>query len=350
MVPRRQVLLTDNGALETAWPFTRKRFEEQLSEIADVTHVDVRETPMDDIEWERFHGAALFGGELTEDRIDRAAKLIVVGAITDMHVPSCYEPLSDRGIPFIDATPAWGQSVAECGFGLILSSLRKLPHWHRRVADGEFDWTYPYQQFCDDPEFLNGELGTKTVGIVGLGAIGARIAKWCAAFGSTVLAHDPFVPDERFNDCSAEQCDIDSLVDRAQVLVIAVPPTPSAQKIVNAERVARITQGGIVLTITRTAAIDTQALRERVLANELFWASDVYDVEPLPPDDPIIGRDNVIHVPHIAGRTMDANIRLADILAEDFIRVFKGERPMAVLTPQVAKVRTEEVPDLDLPS
>jgi len=95
-----------------------------------------------------------------------------------------------------------------------------------------------------------------------------------------------------------------------------------------------------VVTITRTDAIDTEALRTRVLDDELVWAADVFDREPLPADDPLLGRDNVVHIPHIAGRTRDANIRLADILADDFLRVLKGEAPKAVLSPAAVAVRT----------
>jgi D-3-phosphoglycerate dehydrogenase len=335
-----RVLLTDSGSLETSWPYTRDRFEQRLKNRATVKYVDVRQTVLANLDWSAIDAVALFRGELTSDILRRAEQLKVVGGITDVTGPSCFDLLSERKIPFIEATPAWGQSVAECGFALILCALRKLPHWHRRLADGDFDWQYPYAQFCDDPNFTNGELGTKTVGVIGLGQIGSRIAKWCAAFGATVLAYDPHTPNERFDSTGATRQDIDTLVSNVEILVIAVPPTPSAQNLVDAKRVMRLAQGSIVMTITRTHAIDVAALRERVLSNELLWASDVYDVEPLPADDPILGRDNVVHLPHIAGRTKDANIRLADILADDFIRVFNGDAPLSVLTQDAVRIRT----------
>jgi D-3-phosphoglycerate dehydrogenase len=340
MKNERQVILTDDGSLETAWPFTRERFEQRLKGVATVTYLDIRKTSLTDLDWKNIDAIALFGGELTEDIIQQANRLKIVGGMTDGQGPSSFDLLSEKDIPFIDATAAWGQSVAECGFGLILSALRKLPHWHKRLADGNFDWKYPYEQFCDDPNFINGELGTKTIGVVGMGQIGSRIATWCHHFGATVFAYDPYAPDERFEKSGAIKQDIDTLVGNVEILIIAVPPTPSAQNLVDAKRVMKLSKGSIVMTITRTAAIDVKALRERVLANEILWASDVYDVEPLPANDPILGRDNVVHVPHIAGRTKDANIRLADIIADDFIRVFKGEIPTAALTQKAVRIRT----------
>ncbi len=82
-----------------------------------------------------------------------------------------------------------------------------------------------------------------------------------------------------------------------------------------------------MVAVTRAHAIDMAALRERIVANELAGAFDVYDVEPLPVEDPLRGRVNVVHTPHIAGRTRDANWRGAEVIADDFARLLRGEAP-----------------------
>lgn len=342
MTNKWQILVAESGELEWGWPYTRARLEERLRPAADVIHWDLRRESLDAAPWPRLDAAILFAGDLTAPILDRTPRLRVAGGITDAMGPGGYDLLVARGIPFIDATAAWAPSVAECGFGLMLCALRRLPQWHARLRDGAFDWNFPFVQFCDDPDFVNGELGTKTVGIVGLGQIGSRIARWSAAFGARVLAHDPFAPAGRFTDVGAAPSDMDALVAEADILVVAVPPTPSARNLVNAERVARLRRGALVVTITRTDAIDAGALRGRVVAGELAWAADVFDVEPLPPGDPILGRDNVVHVPHIAGRTRDANLRLADILAEDIRRVLDGQPPRFALTPEAVRIRRGE--------
>jgi D-3-phosphoglycerate dehydrogenase len=340
--PSPRILLTDNGQLSRDWPFVRERFETRLRERADVVYVHVREQPLAGVDWSAVDGVALFGGDLSDAILDSAPRLRVAGGVTDVRGPSCFAALSARQIPFIEGTAAWGQSVAECGFGLILCALRKLAHWHRALADDAFDWRYPYGQFCDDPRFVNGEIGTKTVGIIGLGQIGSRVARWCTDFGATVSAYDPYAPASRFADAGAISDDIDAIADRVDILVVAVPPTPSATHLLNAARIGRLRQGAIVVTITRTAAVDVAALRERVLADELLWATDVYDVEPVAAGDPILGRANVVHLPHIAGRTRDANVCLADLLADDFTRVLAGEPPVHALTPRMVQVRTQQ--------
>ena len=340
MTRARHVLLTDNGSLETTWPYTRSHFERRMAGHAEVTYVNVSKTDFATLDWTTFDAVVLLGGDLDAGILDDAPRLAGVGGMTDGRGPSCFDLLCTKNIPYIDATAAWAQSVAECGIGLILSALRRLPHWHHSLSDGSCDWNYYYQQFCDDPAFVNGTLGSKTVGVVGLGQIGSRLATWCTAIGATVLAYDPFAPGERFTDTGATSSDLDALIDDVDILVVAVPPTPSAHHMIDAQRITRLRKGSLVVSITRTAALDVDALRERVLANELFWATDVYDIEPVPQNDPILGRGNVVHLPHIAGRTRDANIRLAAILADDFIRIFNGDRPKFALTQDAVRIRT----------
>ena len=336
------VLLTDNGQLESAWPYTRERFEDRLKDTCELKYIDLRERALEDFDWSEVDAVALFGGEITGPILGRAQALKVVGEITDVRVPEGYDLIVERGIPFVDATPAWAQSVAECGFALILCALRRIPYWHKRLAENGFDWKFPYSQFCDNPDFVNGELAGKRVGVVGLGQIGGRIAKWCDIFGALVMGYDPFLAAERFDEVGAEKMDLGEMVMGCDILVISVPPTPSARGIVNEDLVGKIPRGSIVMTVTRAAAIDGDALRRRVLKNELVWAADVYDVEPLPHDDPILGRENVVHIPHIAGRTRDANLRLADMIADDFLRVFAGESPKYLLTSKTAQIRREK--------
>jgi D-3-phosphoglycerate dehydrogenase len=289
-------------------------------------------------------GLAWFGGTFTPECVAAAPRLRAVGGNTDNSghgLPRA--ALAEREIPFIDATRAWGQSVAEIALGLALGALRQIPHWHCRMAQREPLWEFPYAQFCDNPDFVNGDLGTKQVGVIGLGAIGSRVARWCVAMGSTVRGFDPFVPEATVRGWGVGPVGVDRLVDESEVVFVLVPPTPSAKHLLNRERIGRLRKGALVVAVTRAHAIDMGALRERILADELAGAFDVYDVEPLPSDDPLRGRANVGHTPHIAGRTRDANWRTADIIADDFARILRGEAPLAALTPDSMRVRTENI-------
>ena len=99
--------------------------------------------------------------------------------------------------------------------------------------------------------------------------------------------------------------------------------------------------GSLRADLTLLATYLAHQLWERIPAEELAGAFDVYDVEPLSPDDPLRGRANVVHTPHIAGRTRDANLRVADVIADDLARILRGDAPQAALTREAMRVRTE---------
>ncbi len=98
-----------------------------------------------------------------------------------------------------------------------------------------------------------------------------------------------------------------------------MPLVDATRGIVSAAHVDALPKGCLVVVVTRMGIIDAPALRRRVLANELALAADVFDIEPLPFDDPLLGRDNVVHTPHLAGRTVDANIAWAQAVLEQFV-------------------------------
>jgi D-3-phosphoglycerate dehydrogenase len=339
-------LFTRTTTLESEWPFVPERMIARLSELGEVRVLNVTREPLhSQADLSEVWGLAWFGGALTAECVAAAPRLRAMGGMTDNSGHGLpWEAMTERGITFTDSTRAWGQSVGETALGLALGALRQIPQWHGRMARGEPLWQYPYAQFCDNPDFVNGDLGTKQVGIMGLGAIGSRVARWCVALGATVRGFDPFVPEARVREWGVEPVSLDRLVDASEVVFVLVPPTPSAKHLLNRERIGRLRKGALVVAVTRAHAIDMQALRERILADELAGAFDVYDVEPLPPADPLRGRANVVHTPHIAGRTRDANLRVADVIADDFARILRGEAPQAALTPEAMRVRTEAVP------
>ena len=353
-----QFLFTRNPGLEGSWPFVHEQMVTRLEDLGVtlVLNTTSKDPIHEQVDLSEVIGISHWGGSLTEACIDNAPKLKVLGTMTDNTghgIP--YAKLQDRGIPVIESTRAWAQSVAECAFGLALSSLRRTAHWHMKMATSEklWDWSNPIwgpgklpvaHQFCDDPDFVNGDLGTKQIGVIGLGQIGRKIAQWCSVFGATVMGFDPFVPDELLQEWDVERADMDTLVDRADIVFVAVPPTPSARHLLNRERIYHLRKGTLVVIITRAHAVDMAALRERIVKDELAGAFDVYDREPVPIDDELRNRDNVVHTPHIAGRTKDANLRVADMIVDDMERVLKGEEPLGALTPAAIKVRTSENP------
>ena len=346
-------LFARSRALETNWPFLHQRLVERLGQLGDV---DVVQLGRDDVVGEQvdlapFDAIAWFGGRLTEACVARAPRLKAVGCNTDNTGHGLpLAALRARQIPAIDTTRAWGQSVAELALGLALAALRRVPQWHAELVSGAPSFHYEAQQYCDATGFANGELGTKRIGVIGLGQIGGRIARWCLALAADaatgpqlagqVLGYDPFLPAGVAEGWGVRRADVDTLVAESEVVFVAVPPTPSARHLLGQARIDRLPPGTLVVVVTRAHAVDMAALRRRLVAGELCGAFDVYDVEPLPLDDPLRGLPNVVHTPHIAGRTREANLRTADLIADDFARVLRGEPPQHALTDAAIAART----------
>lgn len=242
------------------------------------------------------------------------------------------EALRKRGVTIRALTSEgfWDQSVAEFALGLTLAALRRIPQTHRQMITDLAAWDYSPprepgvagargQQFGDDPRFTNGTIAGKRVRLVGIGNIGSRYASFCHALGADVAAWDPVAQEPCFHRSGARRvASIERLVADAEIFAPMMPLRPATTGIVTAGHIAALPKKCLVVLVTRTQIVDTPTLRRRVLADELALAADVFDVEPVPLSDPLLGRHNVVHTPHNAGRTVHANHEFAEQLASQF--------------------------------
>jgi phosphoglycerate dehydrogenase-like enzyme len=224
----------------------------------------------------------------------------------------------------------WGQSVSEFGLALTLCGLRRIPQTYHQMMHDLDAWKYEPpngigmpgargQQFGDDPRFANGTVYGKKVRIVGAGNIASRYASFVKFLGADVAAWDPFAPEPAFHRSGARKVwRLEDLVKDADIFAPMVPLTDKTKGIVTREHIDALPKGCLVVLVTRAGICDMAALRERVLADELSLAADVFDIEPLPLNDPLLGRHNVVHTPHNAGRTIHANEQWAEKLLEQF--------------------------------
>ena len=229
------------------------------------------------------------------------------------------EQAAGRGVHIVPHRPElyWGQSVSEYGLALTLCGLRRIPQLYAAMKRSREPWKYrpdvgkPGQrggQFGDDSRFSNGTLGGKRVRIVGAGNIGARYASFCVAIGADVAIWDPFAPDATFAASGATRCfHLSELVKDAEIFVPMLPLKEDTRGLIGKELIDALPHGCLVVQVTRALICDTDALYRRVLNDELALAADVFDIEPVALDTPLLGRHNVVHTPHNAGRTLDAN-------------------------------------------
>lgn len=242
------------------------------------------------------------------------------------------ETLRGRGILLYHHTNEefWSESVAETALALTLGALRRIPQLCREMITSHDPWDYNPpggrgtpggrgHQYGDDPRFTAGTLRGKRVRLAGIGNIGSRFAGFASAIGANVAAWDPVASDPCFHQSGARKVwRLDTLVRDAEIFAPMMPLVDATRGIVTREHIMALPKGCLVVLVTRAGICDMPAIRERVLADEISLAADVFDVEPLPFNDPLLGRHNVIHTPHLAGRTQQANERWAEKLAEQF--------------------------------
>jgi phosphoglycerate dehydrogenase-like enzyme len=306
------------------WPFSADRVYELLAPSAETTIARLPESgsiagAIGDPE--AVARLISLGASVGPDDLDALPGLTEAFVTTGYRENEAAELLESRGIRRLShpSEGFWGQSVSEFALGLTIAALRRIPQTHHSILTAHDDWHYPQQQFGDDPRFTSGTVHGKRVRIVGAGNIASRYASFVNMLGADVAVWDPFASEPAFHRAGSRRVwHLDALPLDAEIFVPMVPLTPATEGLVTAEHIRSLPNGCLVVLATRANICDMPELRRRVLADELSLAADVFDVEPLPLDDPLLGRHNVVHTPHNAGRTRDSNESWARMLVEQF--------------------------------
>jgi D-3-phosphoglycerate dehydrogenase len=233
---------------------------------------------------------------------------------------------AEAGIPVANAGPANAGAVAEHAIMGILGTLRQL---REAISDAERGgWDQARWIEKDLPD-----LAGRTVGLLGFGSIGQAIAERLRPFGCNTIYHrrhrlDPGA-EERLG---ASYADLDDLLRRSDVVVVALPLNDDTRHLLSAERLAMLPAGAVVVNVARGDIVDEAALREALTAGRLGGAAiDVFTTEPLPEGHPFGDLPNVILTPHIAGATAGSKRNILLNSLGNITRVLQGEDPQYVV-------------------
>jgi D-3-phosphoglycerate dehydrogenase len=223
-------------------------------------------------------------------------------------------------------------ATAEYTVGLMLAAMRRIPQSHRGVAEGRWDSSlYAY-------EATGLELEGTTVGLVGAGAIGSRVARILRGFGADVIVFDPYADPAALP--GVRLVDLDELLGTAGVVSLHARVTDETRGLLDADRIAAMRPGSVLVNCARGALVDHAALADALRGGHLFAAGlDVFDVEPLPADHPLRSAPNVVTTPHLAGASRAVAERASRIVAEEAVRWRRGEPPRHCANPDVLAVR-----------
>jgi len=182
------------------------------------------------------------------------------------------------------------------------------------------------------------ELYGKTMGIVGVGYIGTKLATRAKGFGLRLLGYDPYVPEEKMREISVEKTDLETLFRESDFVSINVILTPETTGMITKKHLDLMKKTAMLVNTSRGAVIDEAALYDALANKRIAGAAlDVFVKEPIwkDPDNKFLKLDNVTLTPHIAGPSDDMMYRGSCIIAEDIGRLLRGEKLKNVLNPSV---------------
>jgi D-3-phosphoglycerate dehydrogenase / 2-oxoglutarate reductase len=218
-------------------------------------------------------------------------------------------------ITVVNSPLATTVSVAELALGLMLSLVRDLPRADKTMKEGK--WL--------KKEFEGGELNGKTLGVIGMGRIGAAVGKRAAAFDMHVLGYDPLIEKEEIRKRGAEPVSLDELFSRADMITLHIPLTPESRGILGVEAFAKMKEGVSIICAARGGVIDEEALLAALKSGKVAGAAlDVYSTEP-PGLTELISHPKVICTPHIGAQTVEAQGRAAEDISSEILRALTGE-------------------------
>ncbi len=269
-------------------------------------------------------GACTIGPEFYE----KASKLKVVSVIGSAIRQFHPEVGWKKGVVYTNTARSIGLSVAEFALSFILHELNRLKSY-RDAMMARVSW--------DEAQgFTRYELSGKTVGIVGFGAIGRRVAELMMPFGVELLVYDPYVSKEVLAKFNAKQVAIKDLFSRSKVITIHAGVTDETRGLIGAKELGLIQDNAVLVNTARSAIIDTAALVAELKKKRFRAALDVFDKEPLPADDPLRQLDNVYITPHVAGgNSPDVFTRNARTVINDAVAVLEGRQPENLITPEI---------------
>jgi D-3-phosphoglycerate dehydrogenase len=247
--------------------------------------------------------------------IDRAPNLKVIAraAVGVGNIDVDYA--TEKGILVINTPGKNTNSAAELTMAVLLSAVRKVLPAHANMQSGGWN----------RHAYTGTELAGKTLGIIGLGNVGSRVARFARAFDMEVLAYDPYISDEVFDAHHAQKADLDTVIARADVITIHTPQTPETTGILAAAQIARMKDGVILLNLARGGLYNEDALLEGLRSGKVGAAGiDTWAVEPLG-KSPFAELPQVVMTPHIGASTKEAQFRVAESIADQTLRALRDE-------------------------
>ncbi len=266
---------------------------------------------------------------ITAEVIRAAKRLKVIGKYGVGFESVDLEAATARRIP-VTYTPGVNQdTVAEYTIALLFATVRRVPFSMGVLRSGG-NWR--------NENFIGLEVLGSTIGIIGLGRIGSRVAQKMRSFDVRIISYDPYVSAERAAELGAERVELPDLLARSDVITLNLPLTHETFHLIGEKELRQMKPASYLINTGRGQLVDESALIRALQEGWIAGAGlDVFEQEPLDVKSPLVSMENVVLTPHIGGSSTTARTRLVRTAVENVVRVLRGERPdlQNVANPQV---------------
>ena len=235
-----------------------------------------------------------------------------------------------RGIPAGNTPGVLTETTADLAFALLMAAARRVPEGDRYVRDGKWKTWGPLL-------LLGPDVHGATIGIIGFGRIGQAMARRARGFGMTVLYQDIHRVDPAVEaELGATFLPLEELLPQADFVSLHTNLTPETRGMIDAEKLGWMKSSAVLVNTSRGPVIDHAALAAALRGGQIFAAAlDVTDPEPIPMDDPLVGLDNCLIVPHIASASRATRAKMAEMAAANLLAGVRGERLPTPINPEV---------------
>lgn len=258
--------------------------------------------------------------QVTEEVINAATNLKVIGragvGVDNINIPAA----TARGIVIVNAPEGNTIAAVEHTIGMMLAMTRHIPQAHQSIQEGKWD----------RKSFTGIQLSGKTLGIIGVGRIGSRVAKRMQAMEMRTIGYDPYISEERARQIGIDMVDFDTLLAESDYITIHTPLTKETKFMINADTIKKMKDGVRLINCARGACYDTDAIAEAIKSGKVAGAAiDVYPDEPLTlENNPFLGMFNVVQTSHLGASTIEAQVGVAVDVAYGVIDALQGKPVM----------------------
>ncbi|ENW28252.1 2-hydroxyacid dehydrogenase [Acinetobacter lwoffii] len=268
------------------------------------------------------------GRLLNRDNLASATRLKIISSVSVGYDNYELDYLNEKKI-YLSHTPhVLTETTADLAFTLLMSAARKVAYLDQWTKQGQWQRTVGEAQFGMD-------IFGKTLGIIGLGHIGAAIARrGFYGFNMNILYHNRREKPELAQGLNAKYCQLEELLQRSDFVVVAVDLNADSKALIATAELAKMQSHAVLVNISRGSVIDEQALISALKAKQVFAAGlDVYQKEPLKESE-LFQFDNVVTLPHVGSATAATRKKMAELAYQNLVDALEGRVPRYVVNPE----------------